>query len=148
MKKGWMQFMSEAPMIGLRPHPGSAPDADGPAEMTAEAWFRVYNCHETREAALASANDDHETILDAYREGNMEVDLDDLEEGETEEDRILAEAGDPDEVWEVEVHDNGDLVVYDGGSAEFAVRLTAEDIYRKGFGMPLPAILAGDTPAP
>lgn len=131
MKLGYMTFMAEAPMIGLRTQPGSAPFEEGPKTFDAEGWAEAYSLYETREAADEAAKDHQETIQQAVADGDME------------------DGGDePDFVMPVAVHDDGRLEIRETPEGEAIETYTAAQIYG-AFGMKLPEPPAADAdPAP
>lgn len=131
MKLGYMTFMAEPPLIGLRTQPGSAPFEEGPKTFDAEGWGEAYSLYATREEAEADAKEHLETIRQAVADGDME-------DGDEE----------PDFVMPVAVHDDGRLEIRETPEGEAIETYTAEQIYG-AFGMKLPEPPAADTdPAP
>lgn len=118
---GFMAFLGEDPLVGLRPHPASSPQHypnnphTAPLPTTAAAWAENYNAGRNRVAMEREATE--EALLM-------------VEEG-------LDEEPNPDVVFRVRVDSQGTVSVFDGnGEDPFAVH-TARAIY-DAFGMPSP----------
>ena len=119
-KTGWMAFAADAPMIGLDPHPGYAPNEEIVA-TDAESWAECYGFCASLEEAQSEVKDDYEAMRQAMDEGDLE------------------DAGEPDIIFPVSVNDEGRLVVYhaDESGVEEIARYTAEQVF-EAFGMQVP----------
>lgn len=117
-KSGYMAFMSEAPIVGLDPHPGYAPQ-DVVSTNDVEGWFRAYNCETDRTVLEAEITDSHEAQVQAVKDGDLE---------DTDE---------PDFILPVTVHDDGQLDVHDETGQHLIVSYTTSEVYG-AFGMKIP----------
>jgi len=122
-KKAYMAFAAEAPLIGLDPHPGYAP-ADEIKSFDAAGYMEALAAEEDRSIIEEHVKDHHESILEAVACGDME------------------DADEMDEIFEVEIHDDGRVdVIHDDPRYVFAT-FTIEQAY-EAFGMKMPAKPAG-----
>lgn len=123
MRKGYMSFLTEAPIIGLDPHPAYAPDT-APEASGAHVWSRLYHLNTDRAELEREAREDLEARRDAYECGDME----DFDE---ETDIILP----------VTVSDDGLLTVMDPDGGFVLREYTPADLYG-AFGMSCPEVLS------
>lgn len=73
---GWALFMAEAPLVGLDPHPGSAPNLEDGAPATAADWAAAYNVVPSRAEAETEAREDQAAWEDAVADGDLEDAMD------------------------------------------------------------------------
>lgn len=117
-KTGYMLFMAEAPLIGLRPHPAWAPQ-DELKSADAEGYFAALGAYETREAALKDAEEDHQIRIEEVEAGNLE------------------DADEVDDIFEICVHDDGRIEVFQDAPRCLLAEYTIAQVY-DAFGMTLP----------
>lgn len=120
-KSGYMAFRSDAPLIGLDPHPGWAPQ-DNPSTKDAAGWFEAYGCCPDKKEVETEVGEDYVARLIAVEEGDLE------------------DADDPDVIFPVVVHDDGRLEVFQENPRHLIADYTVEQIY-DAFGMTVPTPL-------
>jgi len=119
-KTGYMAFMGDTPMIGLDPHPGSAP-MDTPPSFDAAGWFEAYGGETDLQALERELADDHRARLEDVASG----DLEDCDE-------------EPDFALPVRVEADGTLHVFAAdGETEPMRSYTVADVYG-AYGMAIP----------
>lgn len=122
-KTAFMAFMAEAPIVGLDPHPGWAPD-EAIESFDAEGYAKALGAYDDRAKIEAEIAADHNAREDAVEAGDM----DDCDEA--------------DSIFEIEVHDDGRIdVIHDDPRYVFA-SFTIREVYET-FGMTMPANPAG-----
>lgn len=122
---GFMIFLSDTPIVGIDPHPASAPNGSNKADPLA-AWKERYAVFETEAEAQTCIDEDFESRkLEAEEDEEMEV------------------GDEPDElVLPVHVHADGRLDVFDDAAAtEPFVSHSPEQIC-EAYGMRLDVLLA------
>lgn len=67
---GYMLFLPESPLMGLREHPAFAPT--GASAVDAEGWSEVYQVFPDRAAAEIEAEDDFLDLHEAVERGDLE----------------------------------------------------------------------------
>jgi len=127
---GFMAFMADTPLMGLRPHPAWAPQAIRTRPTTAAGWAEVYNCSPSHADLLIEA---HESAaeMQAMRAEDREDDAD-------EDDEDL-EDDDVDDVFAVAVDDSGALHIFDTEQPEPSCIYTAAQVFA-AYGMDLPPL--------
>lgn len=120
---GYMSFLSDAPVCGLRHTPAGGPDEELAAKAkTGAEWADAYGCaHAQYNALLQIASDDAEA---AQREP------------EDDEDEPFFEM---DDIYPVHIDDEGTVFIFLSGThgPEHDLRYTAKDIFDT-FGMTFP----------
>lgn len=115
----FMAFMADAPLIGLDPHPGYSPDPNIES-FDANGYFKALGASLTRDEVLAEIKEDREAALQAYDAGDLE------------------DVAEPDVVYQVVIHDDGTVQVFDADHPDSEVaRYTMARIYW-AFGMEMP----------
>jgi hypothetical protein len=124
---GFMAFMADAPICGLRHQPAWSPmwqpnaSNNGPKPATVEAWVENYSASKDRFQLERDAADNADTMDEAHAEEGGDWDP------ET-----------PDEVMPVAIEADGTVFVYaEAGDAEPLVVYTVAQIY-DAFGMTAP----------
>jgi len=125
-KTTFMAFCAEAPLVGLDPQPGWAPD-EVIESFDAEGYAKALHANDDRSALEREAREDHQARQEAYEAGDLE-DVDDI-----------------DMVFEVTIHDDGRVeVIHDDPRYVFASFTVAEAYEAFGMSMPIEGPHEGD----
>jgi hypothetical protein len=117
-KTAFMAFCSEAPLVGLDPHPGWAPQEEI-SSYDATGYFEALGAYETLAAAKEDIQSDYDARLQAVEDGDLE------------------DADEADQIFEVTIHDDGRVeVIHDTPRYVFAT-FTIKEAY-EAFGMEMP----------
>lgn len=118
-KTAYLAFYAEPPIIGLDPHPAYAPE-EQIQTFDAEGYARALGAHENRAELEAIVMEDHEGTLEAVDDGD------------------LADADEPDEIYEVTFHDDGRIEVIHDNPRYVIAEFTIADVYG-AYGMKMPS---------
>ena len=119
---GYMSFLSDEPICGIRPHPGCAPNIEDAQRPTTGAdWAAIYTCTDSERDRLQE-----EVVQDAA--SMQEEGIDDVE---------------PDMIFPVRIEANGDVAIFLNGAHTDVpdVVHSARAIF-KAYAMPFPESFA------
>lgn len=117
-RKAYMAFAADTPMVGLDPHPAYAPQ-DVISKFDADGYFEALGAYDQRDEIVKECQADHEARLEAVENGDLE------------------DADEPDEVFEVAIHDCGRVQVFHSEPRYVIATYEMNEIY-DAFGMEMP----------
>jgi len=118
-KTGYMAFCADAPLVGLDPHPAWAPQEEI-TSFDAEGYAAALSVYDTLEEAKTESDDDHAARVDAVEAGDLQ------------------DADEPDDIFEVAVHDDGRVEVFHETPRYVINTFTIQEAY-EAFGMEMPS---------
>ena len=114
----YMGFAADAPMVGLDPHPAWAPQ-ETISSFDAKGYAEALGAYETRAEALLDLGAHNEALQEAVEAGDLE------------------DAEEMDDIFRVEIHDDGRIDVWHEDPDYVFASCTMAEIY-DAYGMKMP----------